>query len=268
MADVYDEVSRLGDNGFAEIILTGVQLGAYGIDLPEGHTLVKLIECLSTIPAIRRIRLSSIGPNDVTNDIIACMQSNQKLCNHLHLPLQSGDSGILQRMGRTYTRDDYVRVLELLLEKVPGFLYSTDIIVGFPGETDAAFQNTVQLVEKNPPMKIHVFPYSDRPGTLAMQFDGKLTREIKRRRVNELLRISDHCFERVTSPLIGSVQNILIEKEKKDVHHGNFCLFGKLTNYVPVICYVNYSASRGEMSVSITHREGPQLVGIGQALPV
>jgi len=167
LGEVVKDAARLAENGFKEIVLTGICLGAYGRDLIPKISLVNVIDALEKIDKIIRIRLSSIEAGDVTGALIQKLAKSSKLCPHLHIPIQSGDDGILKRMRRRYTQASYLKLIRRIKARIPGLAVTTDCLVGFPGEDEKNFRNTLSLVKKIKPLKVHIFPYSARAGTPA-----------------------------------------------------------------------------------------------------
>jgi threonylcarbamoyladenosine tRNA methylthiotransferase MtaB len=164
---ILDQAKSLVAHGVKEIVLTGICLGKYGAGMRDPVRITRVLKYLEAIPGLARIRLSSIELSDVTADLIAYMASSAKTCPHLHIPLQSGDAGVLTRMNRRYTPGAYFRTLELVRRKIENVCITTDVIVGFPGETRNAFVNTVKAIREACPLRTHVFPFSPRPGTAA-----------------------------------------------------------------------------------------------------
>lgn len=197
--EVIHEFDRLVQAGNREIVLTGIHIGTYGSDLPERTNLTELIETLCARRGDARIRLSSIEPREVSGGITAMI--GKGVCRHLHIPLQSGDDGILRAMKRNYTSRYYQELLERLAHAVPGIALGADVLVGFPGEDDRAFQNTVHVVEASPLTHLHVFSYSPRPGTAAAGMPNQVPEKIKKER-SEVLRA------------IGAKKNLLFREKQ------------------------------------------------------
>ena len=208
-----DETKRLSDQGYSELVLTGVNLGAYGNDLPETQTLSELISLIAPIQGIARIRLSSVEPTEITGELIDEISSNNKVCRHLHIPLQSGSDEILQRMNRKYRAAEYYYLLNCLLERVPGIALTTDVIVGFPGETEAHFLHTLSLVERLGFSRLHVFKYSPRRGTPAAGFSGQVPANVKEERSRRLIALGEELAARYRASFIGRIVQVLFEKE-------------------------------------------------------
>ncbi len=212
LSDVIEEAKRLSRQGFKEIVLTGIQLGSYGYDLKKRQMLCDLIEQLYLIPDLKRIRLSSIEPTDVTDELIELMSVNEKFCPHLHIPLQSGDDEILKRMNRRYRRYFFIDLTQRLSSKVPDFILTTDIMIGFPGETVSQFENSIETLIETEPYKLHIFPYSSREGTRAAQFLDLIPANEMNRRRNVLLMLEEKLRRKVQERFMGRKLNVLTEE--------------------------------------------------------
>ena len=194
LAEVVKDARSLAKNGFKEIVLTGICLGAYGRDLEPKTSLVEVIEALEKIRGILRLRLSSIEAGDVTDALITKMAESKKLCPHLHIPIQSGDDKILKEMRRRYTRSYYIKLVKRIKRKIPGLSLTTDCLVGFPGETERNFKNTLGLIKCIVPLKVHIFPYSRREGTLAgSKLSGGIPPLVMKRRIDSLKSCAEAC---------------------------------------------------------------------------
>lgn len=185
--DVLKTVIRLASGGYQEVVLTGIHLGAYGLDLSPQSSLAELVRLLDDHAAIPRLRLGSIEPNELTDELLDLFCRSSRLCAHLHIPLQSGSDCVLQRMRRQYDTGFYRSRIELAARTLPDAFIAADLIAGFPGETEEEFQDTCHLIETLPLADLHVFPYSRRPGTRADLMSGHLHPAIVRERA-ELLR--------------------------------------------------------------------------------
>ncbi|HHW15551.1 MAG TPA: tRNA (N(6)-L-threonylcarbamoyladenosine(37)-C(2))-methylthiotransferase MtaB, partial [Firmicutes bacterium] len=190
-AAVLAEVERLVAAGFSEVVLTGIHLGSYGRDLEDcpAWDLARLAARVAGVPGLARLRLSSVEPTDVTDELIALVRENPVLCRHFHLPLQSGDDAILRRMNRRYTTAEYARVAERIRAAVPEVAVTTDLIAGFPGETEESFARTLAFVQEMAFSRLHVFPYSRRRGTPAAAFPAQVPAPVKRARVDRLIAL-------------------------------------------------------------------------------
>ena len=210
---VEEQVSAMLDAGINEIILSGVDIGAYN---DEGFVLEDLCESLLEIIGDKnaRIRISSIEPNNVSDELIQILKNaDGKICRHLHLPLQSGSSKVLHEMARRYSADEYLKLVKKLKNEIPSIALSTDIIVGFPGETDEDFEDSVRVAKECAFMKIHVFPYSMREGTPAAERDDQISDEVKTARAKVLRELSDELALEDFNLRAGSIEDVLVENE-------------------------------------------------------
>ncbi len=205
-AAVLTEVRRRVGPGHREIVLTGVNLGCFR-DREAGYTLARLVREAGTTPGLERLRLSSIEVNHVTDDLVAALTETPTVSPHLHVPLQSGDDGVLRAMGRRYTAAQFERRLEPLRS----LNLTTDVIVGFPAEDDAAFGRTCALVERLGITRVHVFPYSPRPGTRTADADT-VPPEVKRERSRRLRALSDDLSRRRWEARVGTTDRVLVDR--------------------------------------------------------
>ena len=223
---VISEVTNLVNNGYKEIVLTGIHTGRYGI---EKHTnLEKLLRELVKIPNIFRIRLSSIEINEITDGIIDLIKNNNVMAKHLHIPLQSGSNKILKDMNRLYDTKYFINRVNEIREEIPDISITTDLIVGFPGETDELFKETTNTLNKIKFTKIHTFPYSRRSGTKADTMPNQVDGNIKKCRVKEVLSLSDKYELAFYKQKIGNIYNGIIETRKD----GKKIVI--TSNYIPV----------------------------------
>lgn len=211
LSQVLKEAKKLVACGFQEIVLTGICLGEYGKDLFPEKDLIDVVDALLKLDGLSRIRLSSIEAGDVSIRLIKRLASSKKLCRHLHIPIQSGDDNILKRMNRKYTRQKYRNLIARVKREIPGVSITTDCLVGFPGETEENFNNTVNLVKKILPLKAHIFPYSIRPGTKAANFSGLVDAKTINARCAKLEKVSKECRYKFMRDFIGKKVMILIE---------------------------------------------------------
>lgn len=211
------EAGQLARNSYKEIVLTGVCLGSYGKDLKPKLDLVSVIHELEKIPGILRIRLSSIEPGDVSDALLQTMAHSDKLCRHLHLPMQSGDDHILKLMNRRYTRRDYLNIVTKIKKMVPGVGITTDILVGFPGETEEHFRDTMDLVKKMQPLRVHAFSYSKREGTrCALCGDVQVDPLEVKERMHRLVALADSCSKQYCEKFVGTACDVLIEGRNRE----------------------------------------------------
>lgn len=222
IGDILFEAEQLVDNGYKEIVLTGIHLGSYGKDMKHQTNILHVLKELHTLPGLKRIRLSSIDVNEITDNLIDIVASSDKICPHFHLPLQSGDDYILKKMNRKYNAIEYLRTLEKIKEKIELPSISTDIIVGFPGEEKSHFENTLKLCEKAEFSKIHIFPFSPREGTPAAKMSGRCNPSEINIRKKDLEFTAMETSLRYKTSFIGRNINILVEG-KKDKKTGKLC---------------------------------------------
>ena len=209
------EAGRLAEAGYPEIVLTGIHTGFYGQDLKNGWNLARLVRELVKIPGLRRLRLSSIEPVEYTDELIESIVSSEKVCPHLHMPLQSGSDRILALMGRPYNLREYQDLLAKMRKQIPDLAVTTDIIAGFPGETQADHQAAAEFVKSCNFSRINVFPYSRRKGTPAADFPDQVLQKVKEERVQELLTIGRASQAAFISRFTGRPVEVLLEKVDK-----------------------------------------------------
>ncbi|MBQ6809207.1 MAG: tRNA (N(6)-L-threonylcarbamoyladenosine(37)-C(2))-methylthiotransferase MtaB [Clostridia bacterium] len=224
-----NEIKNLVEKScYKEIVLTGIHLDNYGKDLGN-VTLMDLLEAAEKVEGLERIRLSSLEPTFITKENVERMKKLTKICHHFHLSLQSGCDETLARMNRKYTTTDYENCVNLLRNAFEDTTITTDIIVGFPGETEEEFAKTMAFAKKIGFAKIHIFPFSERQGTAAAKMEGKLSAEIKNKRVHILNEIASETRKEFLKKTVGKTVSVLFETEK----HGK--LHGYTPNYIEVI---------------------------------
>lgn len=224
--NILEEVCNLVKNGHKEIVLTGIHTGHYGSDLKD-LTLTSLLKDLIKIPGLERIRISSIEMNEITNDMLKLMHDNKILVRHMHIPLQSGSEKILKDMHRKYNKQEFIDKIKEIRSYMPDISITTDVIVGFPGETDKLFEETIETVNKIGFSKIHVFPYSKRNGTVAADLSNQVPENIKKERVHKLLDVSKKLELKYMEKYINKEISFLPEIEKDGYiigHTGNYLL--------------------------------------------
>lgn len=224
---VVEEVTRLANLGFKEIILTGIHVLAYGKDLGDTN-LIQLLKRVHEVEGIERIRMSSIEPIAITEEFIEALRELPKVCHHFHLSLQSGSDRVLKRMNRKYTTADYVKSVEDLRALWPDVAITTDIIVGFPGETDEEFEETVAFVEKVKLSQIHIFPFSPREGTPAAKMKDQIIPAVKEKREKALAAKEKALRLAYMEQFLGQEMEVLFEKH----HDGK--VSGYTSNYLRV----------------------------------
>lgn len=230
---VLEQAHKLIASGFNEIVLTGIHTGGYGEDL-DNYRLADLLRELDQLEGLSRIRISSIEASQIDNDLIDVLKHSDKMCRHLHIPLQAGDDQVLKRMRRKYTVAEYRDKIEQLHKIMPDVAITTDVIVGFPGETDEQFTNTYQLIEELNMYQLHVFPYSQRTGTPAARMDEQVPEGIKNQRVEQLLALSKQLEQNYAQQFVGQVVEVIPERPlKTDRESGLFS--GYSDNYLHVV---------------------------------
>ncbi|MEA4848550.1 MAG: tRNA (N(6)-L-threonylcarbamoyladenosine(37)-C(2))-methylthiotransferase MtaB [Clostridiaceae bacterium] len=225
------EVKELAANGFKEIVLTGIHVASYGRDLGD-TSLIEIIEKVHSVDGIRRIRMSSVDPDVMTDGFIDRLNSLPKICRHFHLSLQSGCDETLKRMNRRYTTGEYREVVEKLREVFPDVAITTDLIVGFPGETEEEFLKTVDFVEEISFSGMHVFKYSPRDGTPAAKYKDQVKPQIKDARSKQITSIAGRNEEKFKKSFIGRSMSVLYEHSIDD--KGTF-FEGLTDNYIRVV---------------------------------
>jgi len=220
--------------GFREVVLAGIHLGAYGTDIDGTHKLPRLIREMHHLDGLERIRVSSIEPTEVSHDLIETIAGWPKVCRHLHIPLQSGSDRILNRMRRPYSAQDYLGLVSAVKEAVPGIAITTDVLVGFPGERDEDFKNTLEVAEQSGFARMHIFRYSPRKGTPAARFKGKVPGAVKRQRGEELSQLADGLKANFYRGFVGKTMDILVETQVEGRPGRPALLDGLTDNYIRV----------------------------------
>ncbi len=229
--NILNNVRRSLESGFREITLTGINLGTYGMDTDPPETFSSLVEEILGLEGEFRVRLSSINPMEIDDRLITLMAERDNLCSHFHIPLQSGDDTILSRMRRNYNVRQYRDVVEKAVARNPGLGLGADIIVGFPGETDAMFENTLRMIEDLPFTTLHVFSYSPRPGTEAAGFTNDVPKAVKKERNKILTDLGSQKAWQFRESLQNQTVPVLVENSR-DPQTG--LLLGHSDTYIPV----------------------------------
>lgn len=233
---VLKEVQHLANNGYKEIVLTGIDTGGYE---SNGKDLTDLIHEMSKINGIERIRQSSIEITQINEKFINELKNNKKICDHIHIPLQSGSDSILKLMNRKYDLKYFFDKIDMIRSVRPDISITTDVIVGFPGETEEMFLETMETCKKINFSKIHAFPYSERKGTKASMMDGKVPESVKHERVKKLLELSDSLEKSYYDKFKGKKLDVLIEEVSE------FGSKGHTSNYLMV--HTNEKLQKGEI---------------------
>lgn len=254
--DIVLEAKRLADNGFKEIVLTGIHVASYGKDLENDDIgLIDVIEDIGQIDKIKRIRLSSLEPRIVDKQFLDRLSKVEQFCDHFHLSLQSGSDSILQSMNRKYDTDLYEKTINLIREYYPNAAITTDIIVGFPGETDEDFEKTLNFVDKIQFSKIHVFKYSNRKGTVASKMKNQVSGVVKKERSKLLIEKSKYYTDKFLDSMLNQPIKVLFESKNDDGY-----IKGYTTNYIRVKREYNPNLSNKIIDVICNRRENEELV--------
>lgn len=227
--DVRSEVCSLVESGISEITLLGQNVNSYGNDGSTGMHFADLLRYISDVPGLKRIRFMSSHPKDLSEDVMHAIAELPNVCHHVHLPVQSGNSEILKRMNRKYTREHYLSIIENLRSLVPDIEFTTDIIVGFPGETEEAFRDTMSLVDEAGFAAAFTFAYSPRQGTVAAKMEDQIPEAIKKRRLSELNELQARKTVESNRKYIGYSGEVLVEGF--DTRGTETMLYGKYQNF-------------------------------------
>ena len=225
---VVSEISKIAKLGIKEVVITGIHVASYGKDFEENIGLIDLLEAINKIDGIERIRLSSIEPNIIDEEFVKRLSKLEKICPHFHLSLQSGCDETLKRMNRKYTTKKYKEAVDLLRNYFPDVNFTTDVIVGFPGETEEEFNTTYKFLEEIKFYRMHVFKYSKRRGTVAEKMPNQIDGNIKEERSNKLIELSNKNENEYNESYIGKEVNVLFEE------YENGYFRGYTTNYMMV----------------------------------
>jgi len=245
LEEIVQEAARLVNNGFKEIVLTGICLGDYHY---QDYDLADVLDYLERIKGEFRIRLSSIEPHLVSEKLIEKIADSEKICPHLHIPLQSGDNAILRKMNRKYTQKDYLNLIARIKKKIKNVAITTDVLVGFPGEADKNFRNSVRCLKKILPLRTHIFPFSPRQGTAAFDFQGRIEPGMIKQRVALLKEVAAECSYKFRKRFLRKGLTVLIESNP-DKQSEFFC--GYSENYIRVLVK---DASRKQINKLISVR--------------
>ena len=229
LENVITEIKKIVEKGIKEVVITGIHVASYGKDFDNDIRLINLLEEINQIEGLKRIRLGSLEPKIITEDFVKRLKKLDKICNHFHLSLQSGCNETLKRMNRKYTIEEFQKVTELLRENFEEVALTTDIIVGFPGETEEEFEMTYKFLEKIKFSKMHVFKYSIRQGTVAAKMPNQIDGTIKEKRSQKLIELSNKNEIEFMKNCIGKTIEVLFEEEKEDGY-----IEGHTTNYVVI----------------------------------
>lgn len=252
---VLKQAQSLVDHGFVEIVLTGIHTAGYGQDFEDYSFYDLLIDLTTKINGLKRLRISSIEMSQISTDIIDLIASSPVIVDHLHIPIQSGSDTTLKRMNRHYTTNEFASKLNDLKQKLPSLSITTDVIVGFPGETNEEFSQTYQWIKEMHFNQLHVFPYSRRKGTPAALMIEQVDGNIKHERVKSLMALSIQLQSEFAAIQVGKILDVLIEEK-----HGEY-MIGHASNYLKVKVKLPLSSVGHIYQVKITAQDGVELIG-------
>ena len=212
VSDVVEQIQRLVENGYHEVVLTGIHIGNYGRDLGSGFSLVQLVQTILNQTTLHRLRLGSVEPQELTSELIDVVASSSRVCPHLHIPLQSGSDTVLKRMNRHYTANQFRACLHKIQGIMPDISIGIDLIVGFPGETEAEHDETMALVSFLPIHYLHVFPYSKRPGTSAERMPNQVDPSVAKMRATQLRQFAQTKKRDYINRFVGKRVEVVVEK--------------------------------------------------------
>jgi threonylcarbamoyladenosine tRNA methylthiotransferase MtaB len=247
MPEALDGIRAFAAKGFREVVLTGIHLGGYGLDLTPSVNLTDLLAAVEKERPVQRLRLGSVEPTEITPALVEIMSASHIICPHLHVPLQSGHDQVLSRMNRRYTTARFREVIAELNDAIPHICVGLDVIAGFPGETEGEFAETLRFIESLPVAYLHVFPFSSRPGTRAATMPGHLPGGVVRKRAEQLRRLSERKKEAFWRNFIGHELQVLVQEIE-----GDGMVKGLSRNYIPVIFPGNGTLINTEITVRIT----------------
>ncbi|PPA71459.1 tRNA (N(6)-L-threonylcarbamoyladenosine(37)-C(2))-methylthiotransferase MtaB [Jeotgalibacillus proteolyticus] len=232
--EVVRQAQQLVDAGYKEIVLTGIHTGGYGEDMKDYNLAMLLTDLEREVKGLKRIRISSIEASQLTDEVIDVIDRSSMVVRHLHIPLQSGSNTVLKRMRRKYTMEFFASRLEKLKAALPGLAVTSDVIVGFPGETEEEFMETFNFIKEQKFSELHVFPYSKRTGTPAARMEDQIDEEVKNDRVHRLIALSDQLAKEYSSNFEHEVLEVIPEEKYKDDPTGRLYV-GYTDNYLKVV---------------------------------
>lgn len=254
LESVVKEITEIAANGIKEVVITGIHVASYGIDFDKDTRLIDLLEAIQKIDGIERIRLGSLEPNIITEEFVNRLKKVTKMCDHFHLSLQSGCDETLKRMNRKYTAQAFEKEVNLLRKTFPDVALTTDVIVGFPGETEEEFNETYKYLSKIRFAKLHVFKYSPRKGTVAAKMKNQIDSAVKEKRSHKLIELSNECEIEFLDRYIGKKVKVLFEKQD-----GKY-IKGHTTNYL-VVKVKEEKLENQIKEVKIVSRDELELIG-------
>ena len=232
--EVINQAQQLVDAGYLEIVLTGIHTGGYGQDLKDYNLAQLLRDLEAQVKGLRRLRISSIEASQLTDEVLQVLKESKVIVNHLHIPIQSGSDTVLKRMRRKYTMEFFGERLDRLKEVLPDLAITSDVIVGFPGETEEEFMETYNFIDKHQFAELHVFPFSKRTGTPAARMEDQVDEEVKNERVHRLLTLNDQLAKEYASRFDGELLEVIPEDITSEGEHAGM-LVGHTANYLKVV---------------------------------
>ena len=253
---IIKEIEQIAQKGIKEVVITGIHLASYGKDFEENIGLIDLLEEINKVDGIVRIRLGSLEPKIITEEFMQRLIKLQKICHHFHLSLQSGCDNTLKRMNRKYTTEEFKEIVQRLRRYYDDVILTTDIIVGFPGETDEDFETTYNYLEEISFYKMHVFPYSPRKGTVAAKMPNQIQGDIKEKRSKRLIELSNENQKKYNQKIIGKDVEVLFEEKNKEGYYK-----GHTQNYILVEYKTNKELENQIVKVNIKKAEIEYVIG-------
>ncbi|MBA3239219.1 MAG: tRNA (N(6)-L-threonylcarbamoyladenosine(37)-C(2))-methylthiotransferase MtaB [Parachlamydiaceae bacterium] len=262
LIEIITEVEGLVATGYKEVVITGINVGDFDGNVPEGnkaYTLADLIRAVDSVKGLARLRVSSIDPDEVTEDLASAILDGKTTCHSMHIVLQSGSNVILKRMNRKYTRQIFMDTVDRLRAADPDFTFTTDIIVGFPGETDADFKDTLDVMDKVKFAKVHMFPFSERARTRAALMPNKVPGDVIKARKQEVLRFAEKISYELHERFVGRTMDVLLENKQEGL-----CLSmeGHTENFLRVLVEGEALASNSIVKVKFISNTPQGLVGV------
>ena len=254
LESVVKEITEIAAKGIKEVVITGIHVASYGIDFDNNTRLIDLLEAIQKIDGIKRIRLGSLEPNIITEEFVNRLKKVTKMCDHFHLSLQSGCDETLKRMNRKYTDETFEKEVNLLRKTFPDVALTTDVIVGFPGETEEEFNETYKYLSKIRFTKLHVFKYSPRKGTVAAKMKNQIDSTVKEKRSHKLIELSNECEIEFLDRYVGKELKVLFEKQDGEY------IKGHTTNYL-VVKVKEKKLENQIKEVKIVSRDELELIG-------
>lgn len=254
LESVVKEITEIAAKGIKEVVITGIHVASYGIDFDNNTRLIDLLEAIQKIDGIKRIRLGSLEPNIITEEFVNRLKKVTKMCDHFHLSLQSGCDETLKRMNRKYTAETFEKEVNLLRKTFPDVALTTDVIVGFPGETEEEFNETYKYLSKIRFTKLHVFKYSPRKGTVAAKMKNQIDSTVKEKRSHKLIELSNECEIEFLDRHVGKELKVLFEKQDGEYTKGH------TTNYL-VVKAKETELENQIKDVKIVSRDNLELIG-------